>query len=94
MCLICSFYKGADNICIVDPSDDGSLVEHRSFVAYYHAKKIPRGSKVVQGSVSNELLTRVCAGIIKSDEIEPWFRDKYNDLTKPKKPSGRVLRRE
>jgi hypothetical protein len=87
-------HADADKTCAIDPADDASLAERPSYVAYYWAKVIPRGSQDIRGSVSGELLKRVCDGINTSREVEPWFRDKYNRLCQPPKKTGRVLRKD
>ena len=91
---ICTHHSAADETCIITPSDDATLVRHRSYVGYYQATIIPKRSHPVGGSVSASLLAGICSGINASEEVEPWFRDKYNRLTNPAKRAGRVLRTE
>ncbi|MET4841918.1 hypothetical protein ABIF62_002413 [Bradyrhizobium japonicum] len=91
---ICSHHVGADGTCIISPADDNSLVTRKSYAAYYQAKLVVRGSHTVGHVVPADLLKRICDGINISDEVEPWFKTKYESLTNPPKKPGRILRRD
>jgi hypothetical protein len=85
--------RARQNLC--HRSIQRSRIGHaQSYIGYYQAKMIPKGSQTAGAQISADLLAKVCDGIGKSDEVEPWFRDKYNSLTEPPKKAGRILRRE
>ena len=92
---ICSFHNNkSDASLIIETSFFPNLVVHRSYVAYYMAKKITKSkSWDHRCDLPADKLELVRAGISASDETEPWFEDEYKKLTAPPK-KGRILRRE
>ncbi|WP_279356311.1 hypothetical protein [Methylobacterium indicum] len=88
-----------DKTCEVDVSDKVPGVTRRSFIAYFHAKKIALtglvgqlacGTATNNGAMPAKILAKVIQGISISDETEGWFvRDV---IPPPAAPTRRVLK--
>ena len=91
---ICSHHIRADSTVVIETSFFAGLVDHKSYIAYYMAKKISKGNTWEHRcDLPADKLELIKAGIGTSKETEPWFKDDYAKLTAPVK-KGRVLRRE
>lgn len=89
---ICSFHAKADSTCAFDRKDCNNLVDHKSYAAYYMAKKVPKKTFKPEhrGQLPTALFEKIRIGINASSETERWFSDDYNRITNPK-PKGKVL---
>jgi hypothetical protein len=74
---ICSARGYHDKTCELDAKAPGLGLTHKSYVAYWSAKKIP-----IKGTLSHpictlpsSILTEIVRGVTNSRETPPWFRD-------------------
>jgi hypothetical protein len=80
-----------DKTCELDPSAPALRLSHKSYVAYWGAKKVPHNANFGKciGILPLSLLSTIVDGIAKSRDTPPWFRDAIN----PPAPR-RILRSE
>lgn len=79
---ISSEQANLDNTCVIKPGCGWSKIVKDSFVAYYHAKKVPKvglesniraGIISYLGQIPPGVFDCIVAGIGTSPDSEPWF---------------------